>query len=94
MKALNAHKGLLITIIVLAVGLYVYNSYFASNTSIVAPDLITTGPGADVVSLYSSLQSINFDQTLFTSTAYENLTDFSTALPSIPLGRSNPFSAL
>jgi|GEM_PF-5291124 len=93
MKSLENHKGIVVAVFVFLMVILAYN-YLAPSASITAPDLVTAGPGAEVVSLYSSLQSITFDQTLFSSPAYRNLTDFSTPLPTETVGRSNPFDAL
>jgi hypothetical protein len=93
MKILENHKGIVVAIILFAAVMLAYN-YIAPSTSITAPDLVTQGAGAEVVSLYSSLQSITFDQSIFTSPSYEALTDFSTPLPTEAVGRSNPFDAL
>lgn len=93
MKSLEDHKGIVVAVFLFAMVIVAYN-LLAPSASIVAPDIVTTGPGAEVVSLYSSLQSINFDQTIFNSPAYQNLTDFSTPLPTETVGRTNPFDAL
>jgi hypothetical protein len=93
MKSLESHKGIVIAVVLFALVILAYN-YLAPSTSTVAPDLVTAGPGAEVVSLYSSLQSITFDQSIFTSPSYESLTDFSTPLPTEAIGRTSPFDAL
>jgi hypothetical protein len=93
MKSLESHKGIVVAVFIFIFAIIAYN-YLAPDTSTVAPDIVTSGPGAEVVSLYSSLQSITFDQSLFTSTGYTNLTDFSTPLPTEAIGRTNPFDAL
>jgi len=93
MKTLESHKGMVITIVLFLVVIVAYNM-FAPSATTVAPDLVTSGAGAEVVSLYSSLQSINFDQSLFNSPGYQALSDFSTPLPTEAIGRNNPFDAL
>ena len=93
MKAIESHKGIVVALILFAVLMLAYN-YLAPSVSVVAPDLVTTGPGAQVISLSSSLQSITFDQSIFSSPGFQMLTDFSTPLPTKVIGRNNPFDAL
>jgi hypothetical protein len=93
MKTIESHKGIVITIVLFLAVIIAYNM-FAPSVSSVAPDLVTAGAGAEIVSLYSSLQTINFDQSLFSSPGYQALSDFSTPLPAEAIGRNNPFDAL
>ena len=93
MQFLENHKGIVTAIFIFFLVIVGYN-YLAPVSTTVAPDLVTSGPGAQIVSLNKSLASIKFDQTIFSSPAYLSLTDFSTPLPTKPVGRSNPFDAL
>ncbi|MDO8424031.1 MAG: hypothetical protein Q7S54_00280 [bacterium] len=48
----------------------------------------------NLVKTAEELSSINFDRQLFAAPAYRFLTDFSSAFPQEPLGRSNPFDII
>ncbi|MHB0977852.1 MAG: hypothetical protein ACYC1K_00355 [Minisyncoccota bacterium] len=94
MKALKNNMGALITIAVLLVLFFVYQSFFKPNINSVASGSVDQNVGQDVVALYTTLQAVDLDQNLFTTPAYKNLVDFSTVLQDQPKGRRNPFDLI
>lgn len=80
-------------IVVALIGFGAYKMFFAPDPSleITATD---ENVGADVLELNASLQSVTLDRTLFSSTAFTSLVDFSTALPKQAQGRNNPFASI
>ncbi|MDB5266619.1 MAG: hypothetical protein JWN89_434 [Parcubacteria group bacterium] len=93
MKALQNNKGMLTFAAALLLGWGVYKMFFAGDPSLDVP-VTEVNVGADVLELNASLQSVTLDRTLFSTTAYTSLVDFSTVLPVQPQGRINPFAPI
>lgn len=93
METLKKNKITIITIILLALGFWVYSNYLKPDDS-VPTDVSAQAVGSDVLALSQSLQSVTLDQTLFSSPLYRNLVDFSPTLPNQPVGRVNPFAPI
>lgn len=94
MKALKNNLNALITIAVLIVLFFVYQSFFKPNIGVSVSGSVNQNVGQDVVSLYTTLQAVDLDQKVFTTLAYRNLVDFSTTLQDQPKGRHNPFDLI
>lgn len=94
MKALKNNINAIITIVVLIALFFVYQSFFKPDTSVIVSDSVNQNVGQDVVSLYTTLQAVDLDQSLFSTNAYKNLVDFSTVLQEQPKGRRNPFDLI
>lgn len=94
MKALKNNMGAIITIVVLIVLFFVYQSFLKPNIGVVVSGSVDRNVGQDVVTLYTTLQTVDLDQNLFTMPAYRNLVDFSTVLQDQPKGRRNPFDLI
>lgn len=93
MELLQKNKILITVVILFVLALWAYNSFFKVDSS-VPTDAAAQTVGSDVLSLYSSLQSVTLEQSLFSSPLYRNLIDFSTPLQSQPVGRPNPFAVI
>jgi hypothetical protein len=94
MNTLAKYKGLLITLVVLALLFFVYNTYvksliFTADQSVTAQDV-----GADLVKIYADLSAVSFKSDLFKTASYRALQDFSTPLQALPVGRAHPFDAI
>jgi hypothetical protein len=50
--------------------------------------------GADVFKLLSEINSLKIDSTFFNDSTYKSLRDFTVDIPTLPIGRSNPFAPL
>ncbi len=87
-------KSILI-VVLMGAGLYFYLTYFKPDGAVVVPQNATAEEvGAEVLSLYNSLQSVTLDQSIFNYSLYKNLVDFSTPIPYQTPGRSNPFNPI
>lgn len=93
MQTIKNNKGILISIIIFIAGIWIYKSFFAPSDVI---ELDTSGKaiGNDILELNSNLQTVTLDKTLFGTTAYKSLVDFSTTVPLQPIGRTNPFAII
>lgn len=90
-KFIEKNKGIIVTILLLLIVMYGYNFF--------APDVPTTAglapaSGEALLRMSQEIQSVNFEQNLFTTPGYRLLIDFSTeVIPDIP-GRINPFASI
>ena len=55
----------------------------------VAPESL---PGSDIIALLVDLKVIKINSGFFTDLTFKSLIDFTTPLPSEPIGRMNPFA--
>lgn len=94
MDFLNKNKITISAVLIFSLALWIYSSFFKGGNVVVTSDTNADSVGADVLSLNSSLQSVSLDQSLFTTSLYRNLVDFSTAIPSQSVGRTNPFDII
>ncbi len=96
MNTTSSNKNWLwVLIIIVVAGLGYYYFY---NNSTPAPTLTTTGMdssvGAQVLGLLNQIQSLHIDSSIFNDPGYKTLRDFSVAIPSVNVGRPNPFAPL
>lgn len=94
MKSFSKNKTTWLIALLIILAFFVYNSFFKSTPPSFTISDSVKNIGANVVKTYSNLQSVNLNQSLFSSPAYTNLIDFSTTPPSQPAGRSDPFAVL
>lgn len=81
--------------IVLMLGFFLYNTYFNNDLPIeLERDPLQAQAADALIKMSKDLESVDFKQDLFSSSGYRLLTDFSTAIPSEPVGRTNPFAAI
>ncbi len=94
MNAFKNNMGAVITIVVLIIFFFVYQSFLKPKIDTIVSSSINQNVGQDVVALYATLKTVRLEQGLFTTVAYKNLVDFSTALQDQPKGRNNPFDLI
>ena len=94
MKSLAKYKGTLIALVLFAVGFFIYNAYVKELLFKPVETQSAAEVGADLVEIYNELQAVSFESDLFKSSSYKSLKDFSTPLPVIQPGRSNPFDVI
>jgi len=94
MKTLIANKGILITITVFIVVLFLYDIFFKSEAIAAPSELSASSIGNDLLKMQTELQKVSFDQALFSSPSYLFLTDFSVDIPQQITGRPNPFNII
>lgn len=50
--------------------------------------------GAKVLNLLNEIKSLKIDNSFFNDVSYKTLRDYSVQIPTLPVGRANPFSLL
>jgi hypothetical protein len=93
MKFLKNNKGIIAAIIIFLVAIGIYK-LFMGNTEITDDSIAAENIGTDIISLNTSIERVNLDPALFSSSAYRRLVDFSVVIPGQPVGRSNPFDVI
>lgn len=93
MKKLAANKGILLAILLFIFLILIYK-LFIQTDSVLVNDLESSTIGNDLLKIHSDLQKVTFDQSLFSSPSYVDLTDFSTIIPEQATGRQNPFDII
>lgn len=90
------HKNQKIILIALFFGgaIWAYLTFFKSDNVGVTSNLAAESVGSEVLELYTRLQAVTLDQTLFTSSLYRRLVDFSKTIPQQVPGRPNPFDII
>jgi hypothetical protein len=88
-----------IVIVILVILVVIYYFFFRGTAPAVTLDqfgnpVSAQVVGQDLVELLNKLQSVTLDDSIFHDPAFINLTDFSTTLPNLPVGRANPFDNL
>ena len=94
MKTSSSIKTLLPLIGIFVVVMFLYN-LFASGDSVSSPqELANINIGNDLLELRNELQEVSLERDVFSDPRFLNLNDFSTAIPSQPTGRPNPFNLI
>lgn len=92
------------TIVVLIIMALVLGGYFywsgnssstqSSGTSTLDASSDQAAVGVQVLNLLNQIQSLRIDTSLFTDAGYRTLRDYSVPIPSVDVGRPNPFAPL
>ncbi len=75
----------------MALGVY---KLFLSDSVISDGSVAAENIGTDIIALNASIERVNLDAAIFSSSAYRRLVDFSVQIPSQPVGRLNPFDVI
>lgn len=94
MKTLLANKGILGIIAIFIIAMFIYNLLFKPETVSVPNELTASSVGNDLLKMHEDLKKITFDQTIFSSSGYLFLNDFSVDIPQQSVGRLNPFNLI
>lgn len=94
MQILKKSKGILATVTIFIIVMFIYNLFFKSETVPAVSELSASNIGNDLLKIHGELQRVTFDQSLFTSSGYLELNDFSIEIPQQPMGRPNPFNII
>jgi hypothetical protein len=94
MNTLKKNKGTLAAIIIFILAMFVYNLFIKSETITVPSELSASRIGDDLIKMHEELQLITLDKSIFSSSGYLLLTDFSTTIPLQATGRPNPFDII
>ncbi|MDZ4205880.1 MAG: hypothetical protein U1C12_01575, partial [Patescibacteria group bacterium] len=90
MKILAANKGILASVVIFIIVIFLYNFFFKSETIMVPSELLAASIGDDLLKIREELQRVTLDRAIFSSPGYLLLTDFSIAVPPQTTGRPNP----
>ena len=94
MKFLQKNKSIISAIVIFILAILIYQYFLKPKQTAIDESLSAQGAGSDVVDLYKSIEEVTLDQTLFNSSVYKGLTDFSTNILPQPIGRTNPFDVI
>lgn len=98
MNLFTKYKNVITVVVLLAVGFFVYSSFFKpdATSTLTAADVnpAQTAVEQELIALLLELRSIRLDLSLFDDPAFQSLSDFSQELVSEPVGRPNPFLPL
>jgi len=86
---------LIITVIVIiAILVYFYWTGNKTSESLTLQELNNANQvaGTQVLNLLNEISSLKIDNEFFNNPVYKTLRDYSVEIPSLPVGRSNPFS--
>ena len=94
MKTLAKNKGILATVAIFIGVMFINNLFFKQEDVPLSDELSAVAIGNDLVKIQTELQVVKLDRTLFSSTSYLLLNDFSIVVPAQPTGRANPFDII
>lgn len=93
-------KIIIVTILIGGVGFVVYSIFLkastvsAQNTDTGVTTETSATVGQDILDLMAAFQKVSIDSSLFSSSLFQNLKDFSTTIQPETPGRSNPFAPI
>lgn len=93
----SSKKSWIIVIIIIAIAAGAY--FYFQGGSAPEDDLLSVSPssvlvGANVLSLLNQIQSIRIDTSVFSSPAYQSLVDYTVPIPTLNVGRPDPFAPI
>ena len=99
-KPASSKKSTITIIAIIIVAVIAYFYYTGTQTSPDAGSSLSTvsandqAVGAQVLALLNQIQSLKIDTSLFKDPTYLTLRDYTVAIPSVPVGRDDPFAPL
>jgi hypothetical protein len=94
MDTLKNNKGTLVAIVIFILAILSYNLLFKSDAVVLPSELTASNIGNDLIKMRAELQAVALSQEVFSSPGFLLLVDFSTDIPSQPIGRPNPFNII
>jgi hypothetical protein len=96
MDFFHKNQTVILVIVLLGGAFYAYSAFFkVDSTMVVTPDDLTAqAVGAEVIDLQNRISSVRLKQSIFDSTLFNRLMDFSQPIPEQPTGRTNPYSPI
>jgi len=93
MEWIKRHKLIITVFVILIILFVIYSIYFSSDDDVSLNRVNGGGAVAEqeLLSLLSSLRSIELDESLFSTSVFRSMVDFSQELTPEPIGRINPF---
>jgi hypothetical protein len=97
-KPTNKRMTILIAILVVLVGFFVYRYYSERDTdapvSVAPVSAEQSAIGKELLNTLFKLKSVKLDSEFFSDGAFASLKDFSKTLPQEAVGRRNPFAPI
>ncbi len=98
MNLLKKNMVVIIVIVLGIVGTFVYMNFFSGSSSsaaLLTSDEDTTSPvSKNLLLVLNNLHTIKLDSAIFSSPAFQSLTNFGVEIPPENVGRRNPFEPL
>ncbi len=94
MKAITQNIGVVVAVVMIAISILVYKSFFQGSVAFIPDALPASNIGSEALSTLNGLQQVALDQSLFSDNGYIMLVDLSTTIPPQPTGRANPFNVI
>ena len=91
---LTKNKGIIIATVVFVLAMISYNFFNKSEIISLPDESSSLVIGEDLIKIFNELKNVTLDQSLFSSTGYLLLKDFSNSVPQQTTGRSNPFNTI
>jgi hypothetical protein len=95
-KPSSNRSTIAVIVIIALVGLgyfYYYGSTATPSSSISSTD-VNAAVGDQVLNLLNQIKSLNIDTSLFNDAGYLTLRDYSVPIPTLNVGRPNPFAPI
>lgn len=93
-QQLSANKGILAAVLIFVLLMVLYKIFLRPDTALIPDESLATNVGNDILNLRAELEKVNFDQTLFSTPGYIGLIDLTVLIPTLPVGRVNPFDVI
>ena len=94
MKIFTKNKGIIAAIGIFILVIFSYNIFFKSEAVSLPDESSAASIGEDLIKTFNKLKAVTLDQSVFSSTGYLLLTDFSNSIPQQAIGRPNPFNII
>ncbi len=94
MKTFTQNRGIVAAVTIFVLVMFMYNLFVKPDDSLLPDETLATSVGDDLVKIFGELQVVTLDQSIFSSTGYLLLTDFSMSIPQQTIGRPNPFNVI
>lgn len=93
MKNLKNKRTIILAIILVGLLIVAYKVVFMPSTDGVSSTDQNIAAGERAVIILKQIEGINFDTSIITDPKFRSLQSIETPLPTLPIGKKNPFSA-
>lgn len=94
MQTLSNSKAIISIIALFIAGMFIYNSFFASDRASMPVDPTASNVGNDLLEIRNQLQRVTLGREILSDEKFLELADFSADIPQLPTGRPNPFNVI
>jgi hypothetical protein len=92
MDFLNKNKMLIGGVVVVALVLWIYFTYFQGGGPLLSEAQPTSPVSQELLVTLSNLHTLRLDETIFNDPVFTSLSDFGVTIPPEAVGRRNPFA--